>query len=228
MSKKLVWFSIDEIGEKLGVETRDLVIPTGEVIKQPVWTKADFAEGLKELDHLTDTDVIYSVTNNHDPWLLTGFAYALKQKFGTAPHYQYPAPPTPKLSGWDIDLSPLSVGEQENNYDVVYEVIEDGDSIYLNLNSDDPNADMSKFSGPHTFDPNNTDKILIPALPKDKHLYIHAKGMFCVMVKVAMSYADDCRSLSIAAHDDDYTCCVSHCDEIQPGDVTKRTIPNNL
>ena len=86
MDKKIVWFSIDDIGEKLGVETKDLVIPTGAVIKQPAWTKEDFIQGLKELDNLTDTDVIYSVTNNHDPWLLTGFAYALKHKFGTDPH----------------------------------------------------------------------------------------------------------------------------------------------
>lgn len=228
MPEKIKWFSIDNIGEKLGVATKDLVIPTGEVIKQPNWTKKDFEEGLKDVEALTDDTVTYSVTNNHDPWLLVGFAYALKQKFGKNPHYQYPAPPTPQLAGWDIDLSPLQVGQQENNYDVVYQVIEDGDNIYLNLNSDDPNADMSKFSGPHTFNPDNLGKVLIPELPKGKHIYFHAKGMFCVMVRVAMSYADDCKSLSIAAHDDDYTCCISHCSEIQPGDVTKRTIPNNL
>lgn len=228
MNEKLVWFDIDGLGEKLNVQTRDVVIPTGAVIKQPNWTKENFMDGLKALDALNDSTVTYSVTNNHDPWLLVGFSYALKEKFGKAPHYQYPAPPTPQLAGWDIDLSPLKKGQQENNYHVVFEIIEDGDKLYINMNSDDPNADMSKFSGPHTFNPDELPLVLIPELPKGKHIFYHAKGMFCVMVRVAMSYADECLSLSIAAHDDDYTCCVSHCEEIAVGDVTKRTIPNNL
>ena len=228
MADNIKWFSIDDLGKKLNVKTKDLTIPTGAVIPLPFWTKADFEEGLKEVEALTDDTVTYSVTNNRDPWLLVGFAYALKQKFGKTPRYQYPAPPTPQLAGWDIDLAPLKVGYRENNYHVVYQIIEDGDNLYLNLNSDDPDADLSKLSVPHTFNPDDLDKVLIPELPKGKHIYFHAKGMFCVMVRVAMSYADDCKSLSIAAHEDDYTCCVSHCKEIQPGDVTKRTIPNNL
>lgn len=228
MSVKQEMISINTLGEILKVGSKTFSAPDGKQITQPVWNKENYLEGLKLLEQYQDPDCGYTVTNSPAPWLTVAYAYELGKRSRYASHYQYPAPPTPQLAGWDVDLSPLAVGEQENNYHVVCEVIEDGENVYLNLNSDDPNADMSKFAGPHTFNPDDLPKVLIPELPKGKNIFFHAKGMFCVMVRVAMSYADDCKSLSIAAHDDDYTCAISNGAELQVGDETKRTIPNNL
>jgi hypothetical protein len=48
------------------------------------------------------------------------------------------------------------------------------------------------------------------------------------MVALAFNYIKDTKSISIARHEDDYTCAVSFSDDIDVGEVTKRTLPNDL
>lgn len=225
MEKEKVIVSVNQLGEGLDIAQESFTAPDGRIITHGVWTKENYLQGLKKLEGLDTAGADCFVTDSPAPWLTAAYANALTVSSGKPAHYLYPTPPTPELQGWDVDLSPLQVGIQENNYDVVFEVIEDGDNVYVNMNSDKPSA--AEGHG-HTFDPCNLDKVLIPQLPKGKHVFYHAKGMFCVMVRVALSFAVDAKSVSIAAHDEDYTCCVSHCHELEPGDVTKRTIENNL
>jgi hypothetical protein len=69
---------------------------------------------------------------------------------------------------------------------------------------------------------------MIPEISAGKHVYIHGKGMFCVLVCVAKNYIKDAKSISLAAHDTDYTCAISHTDEREVGEETPRSLPNNL
>jgi hypothetical protein len=112
-----------------------------------------------------------------------------------------------------------------SNYDVRFEMKEDGDKLFINFNSDSPEATALKQ---HSFDINNICRLSIPEIPAEKHIFLHARGRYCVMVTLAFNYIKDCRSISIARHEDDYTCAVSFSDEIEVGEVMKRTLPNNL
>lgn len=225
MEEKKVIVSVNQLGDGLDIAQESFTAPDGRIITHGIWTKENYLEGLKKLYMLDASGADCYVTDSPAPWLTAAYANELSARSGKPAHYLYPTPPTPELQGWDVDLTPLKTGSQEDNYDVVFEVIEDGDNVYVNMNSDKPSA--AEGHG-HTFDPDNLDKVLIPQLPKGKHVFYHAKGMFCVMIRVALSFAEYSKSVSIAAHEDDYTCCVSHCDDIKPGDVTKRTIQNNL
>jgi hypothetical protein len=113
----------------------------------------------------------------------------------------------------------------DSNYGVRFEMIEDGDKLFINFNSDSPEATALKQ---HSFDIKNICKLAIPEIPAGKHIFLHARGRYCVMVALAFNYLKAAKSLSIARHEDDYTCAVSFSKEIETGQVTPRTLPNNL
>jgi hypothetical protein len=117
------------------------------------------------------------------------------------------------------------IPDTEANLGVRFEIIEDGDKLFMNFNSDSPEATAAKG---HSFAIEDSCKIAIPEIPKGKHLYLHARGRYCVMVALAFNYLEDTKSISIARHEDDYTCAVSFSDDIEVGEVTKRTLPNDL
>ena len=114
---------------------------------------------------------------------------------------------------------------KHTNYGVRFEIIEDGDKLFMNFNSDSPEATAQRQ---HSFDIKNICKLSIPEIPTGKHLYLHARGRYCVMVTLAFNYVKDCKSISIAYHEEDYTCGVSFSDEIEVGEVTTRTLPNDI
>ena len=70
--------------------------------------------------------------------------------------------------------------------------------------------------------------LVIPDIPAGKNVFIHGKGMYGAMVCIAWNYVKNCKSLSVAAHETDYTCAVSFIKEREVGDVTHRTLQNNL
>jgi hypothetical protein len=216
-AKKVV-IDVSQIGKKMNVPEKEVSAPDGNKFKQQLWKKEHLKKAIADLQYcFKEPEKIYVLTEIPEPWITLALIQALQP---LKVHYLYPGP-----GGTELELGDLKRGKQTPNYHVKFEVIEQGDKIFINLNSDRPEATTT---GKHTFDLSNLSKVVIPDIPSGKNVFIHGKGMYGVMVSIARNYIKDCKSLSMAAHDTDYTCSVSHIKGMEPGDVTPRTLQNNL
>jgi hypothetical protein len=207
--EKKVIISIEELGQKLGVPGEEIVIPNGEKRYHQTWSKTDVEKAISELQYCFDSpETTYLLTEISEPWITLALLEALKPL-----HVKYLYPTS---DGTELEMYELERGEQYPNYDVVFEIIEADDKVFINLNSDTPDA---LTIGHHTFNLDNLSKVVIPEIPAGKHVFIHGKGMYCVMVCIAKNYIEGAKSLSIASHDTD---------KLEAGDMTPRTLENNL
>ena len=215
---KKVVISVEELGKKFGVSEEEVVLPTGEKRMQQTWQIKDVQRAVSELQYCFNSPKnTYLLTEISEPWITLALMEALKPL-----HVKYLYP---RSNGTELEMYELKRGKQNSNYDVVFEVVEAGDKVFINLNSDSPDA---LKIGHHTFNLDNLSKVAIPEIPAGKHVFIHGIGMYSVMVCIAKNYLKDAKSLSIAAHESDYICAVSYTDDLKVGDVTKRTLKNNL
>ena len=217
---KKVIINVGKIGKRHGFPTEEFVFPNGMKVNVQKWKKEHIQKVISELKYCFDKpENTYLLTEVPEPWITLALYEALQP---LKVLYLFPR----EEKGDELELCELKKGEKSPNYDVVFEVVEDGDEVFINLNSDNPNIKPTR--GPHTFNPENLCKVAIPEIPEGKHVYVHGKGMFCVMVCVAKNYVKGSKSVSLAAHAADYTCSVSFTDECEIGDVKSRTLPNNL
>lgn len=218
-----VVFNLAAHTEQFGGHYERRRAPNGQMIDMPIWDAQTYENALAALAPWREApQARYYLTDVPSTWLVVALIRALEPaKVG----YLYM-----REDGVEVDMCRLARGvkPKEENYDVVFEVIEDGDRLYVNMNSDRPVADIAANGGPHTFDIANLPKVVIPDLPRDRHIFMHAKGRFCVMDVIAWNYLDGAKSFSLACHEDDYTCCYSADPSIRVGDVTPRTITNEL
>jgi len=218
-SKKVI-IEISKLGEKLGVVQEETVMPDGKKGMAQKWGKAEIQKAVAELKrNYNDPENTYLVTSSPHPAITLAFIQTL-QPLNVLYLYMQPG-------GDEVPMCELTKVKQlpDSNYGVRFEMIEDGDKLFINFNSDSPEATALKQ---HSFDIKNICKLAIPEIPAGKHVFLHARGRYCVMVALAFNYIKDSKSISIAYHENDYTCAVSFSDEIEIGDVTTRTLPNNL
>lgn len=213
-----VIINVREIGEKMGVPVEEVIFPDGTKGTTQKWGKGDIKKAINELSFcFNEPEKTYLLTDIPEPWITLALMEALQP---CNVLYLYPRP-----DGVELEMCELKRGKQDPNYDVVFEIVEEGDKVFVNLNSDRPEA---ATIGHHTFETENLCKVVIPEIPSEKHVFVHGKGMYCVMVCVAKNYVKGSKSVSLASHETDYTCSVSFTDEREIGDVTPRTLPNNL
>lgn len=216
--EKKVIISVEELGKKFGVSEEEVVLPNGEKRLHQTWQIKDVQRAISELQYcFSSPKDTYLLTEISEPWITLALMEALKP---LNVKYLYP-----RSNGTELEMYELKRGKQNPNYDVVFEVVEADDKVFINLNSDSPDA---LKIGHHTFNLDNLSKVVIPEIPAGKHVFVHGKGMYCVMVCIAKNYIKGAKSLSIASHDSDYTCAVSFTDDLKFGDVTPRTLKNNL
>jgi hypothetical protein len=216
--RKKVVISVEQLGKKFGVPEEEMTIPNGEKRLHQKWGKKDIQRAVKELQYcFKSPETTYLLTEISEPWITLALMEALKPL-----HVKYLYP---RSDGTEVEMYELKRGKQNPNYDVVFEVVEADDKVFINLNSDSPEA---LTVGHHTFNLDNLSRVVIPEIPSGKHVFIHAKGMYSVMVCIAKNYIKGAKSLSIASHDTDYICAVSSLKGLEVGDVTVRTLKNNL
>jgi hypothetical protein len=220
-SSKII-IDVNELGDKIGVVKEETVMPDGNKALAQKWDKAAIQKAMAELKrYYTDPTKTYFITNSPHPAFTLAFIQAMQP---LNVQYLYM-----NRGGDEVEMCTLkkvkNIPYPAFNYGVRFEIKEDGDKIFMNFNSDSPEATALKQ---HSFDIKNTCKLAIPEIPKGKHLFLHAKGRYAVMVPLAFNYIKDTKSISIARHDDDYTCAVSFSDKIEVGEVTKRTLPDDL
>jgi hypothetical protein len=215
-----VVIDISKIGKKMNAPEDTLADPGGggKIFQLQRWNKEHLNKAIEELKYcFKNPEKTYLLTEVPAPWITLALIQALQP---LKVHYLYPAP-----GGTDLELMHLKRGKAAENYGALFEVKEEGDNVYINLTTDKPSATPT---GAHTFNLENLPKVVIPKIPAGKNVFIHGKGMYGAMVIIAWNYAKDAKTLSMAAHETDYVCAVSHSKTLEPGDVTKRTWENNL
>ena len=140
MGKKYI--DLSKLSEQIGCVFKDVEVKPGVVIRQTHWTKADYqtakAAIREEMD--ADPDASFAIYGSPDPWNTV----ALVKELGV--RYVYPWPEHPEKI--ELDLSPLPVGLPKDNYDVRFEIREEGERLFLNMTSDNP--DLPRGEGtPH-------------------------------------------------------------------------------
>ena len=219
MDKKYI--DLAELSEQIGCVFENVEVAPGVVIRQTHWTKAEYDAAKKEIQNQMKAypDTAISIYGSPDPWNTVG----LVRELGIA--YAYPKPRHPELV--ELDLRPLPVGIPEYNYDVQYQIREEGDRVYINMTSDNPALPRGEGT-PHTFKLSNVTKVHVPDIASGKDIYLHGWGMYSVMCCVASTLAETARSVFLARHDTDYYCCASRTPEHQIGDRAPRTWENTL
>jgi hypothetical protein len=213
-----VVIDVSQLGKKMGVPEDKIDLGGGKSFMLQRWKKEHIKKAIDELKYcFKEPEKTYVLTEVPAPSITLALFQALQP---LTVHYLYPGP-----GGDELDLIDLKRGTQSPNYDVAFEVIEKGDDVFINLTSD---TAETATTGKHTFDLANLSKVVIPDIPAGKNVFIHGKGMYGVMVTIAKNYIKNCKSLSMAAHETDYVCAVSFTKEREVGDVTHRTLENNL
>jgi len=215
-----VIIDVAEVGKKIGVPEKETVMPDGKKAMAQEWGEAEIQKAVAALkEEYKDPKAAYWVTNSPHPAITLAFIQAL-QPLDVGYLYMQPG-------GDEVSMCTLKQAKTlpEENYGVRFEVKEEGDKLFINFNSDSPEATAARN---HSFDIKNICYLTIPEIPSGKHIFFHGKGRYCVMVAVAFNYLKDAKSISMGRHDDDYTCAVSRSDEIAAGKVTVRTWENNL
>jgi len=214
-----VVIDVSQIGKKMGVPEDKIDLGGGKSFMLERWNKEHIKKAIDELKYcFKEPEKTYVLTEVPAPWITLALIQALQP---LKVHYLYPGP-----GGDELELIDLKRGTQSPNYDVLFEVKEQGDDVFINLTSD--RSEAVTEGGKHTFDLANLSKVVIPEIPAGKNVFIHGKGMYGVMVTIARNYIKNCKSLSMAAHETDYICAVSFTKERETGDVTHRTLQNNL
>lgn len=217
-----VTIEIDKFGKKIGVPEEETVMPDGKKAMAQKWGEAELQIAVAELKrYYNDPEKTYMVTTSPHPAVCLAFIQALQPLdvlylYNRPGETEVPMCSLPKVK---------RIPDPDTNYGVRFEIIEDGDNLFINFNSDSPEATAQRK---HSFDINDICKLTIPEIPAGKHLFLHARGRYCVMVVLAFNYISDCKSVSIAYHENDYKCAVSFSEDIEVGKVTPRTLPNDL
>ena len=215
------YIDLSKLSEQIGCEFEDVEVAPGHVIRQTHWSKKEYNAAKKMLQDLmrANPNASVSIYGSPDPWNTVG----LVRELGIT--YTYPWPEHPEMV--ELDLKPLPVGLPEYNYDVQYQIREEGDSVFINMTSDNP--DKPGWDGtPHTFKLENVAKVHVPEIAPGKDVYLHAWGMYSVMCAVAATLAETARSVFLSCHETDYFCCASRTTEHEIGDRAPHTWENTL
>ena len=213
-------FDLLELSKKYDIPVEYHTLPNGRVIGHAHWDVSAWRRLSDELAQVKpEPGHEYMITNSPEPWITVA---AIRQLGAGTLKYLYPDPNGRVLR---LPELPKSQTLPADNHDLQLQLIEDGDSLYINMTSDRPEA---RDIGHHTFDVDDLPRLVLPEIPKGKRVYIHAWGMYCVMATVALSYIPDSKALFIACHDSDYVCAYSAVDGVSIGDVAKRTLDNPL
>ena len=194
------YIDLAKISEQNNCQFESVEVKPGVIIRQTHWTPKNYhdAKTIIQDEMLLNPDVPISIYNSPDPWVTV----ALVRELGITYTYPFPGHPEEKT----LDLSPLPIGIPEYNYDVQYEIREEGNRIFINMTSDNP--DLPRGDGtPHTFQLGNITKVHVPEVTPGKDIYLHAWGMYGVMCCVAATLAENANSVFLACHDTNYYCC---------------------
>lgn len=220
-----IFIDVTELGRLLNVRETYIYNPDGtvarsmdgdEIVLQD-WSVSQLRDALRS--HIAPViracpEGEYLLINSPRPWITLAL-YNAMLSLGARTLYSY----GPK----ELDLKILPQGEPLKELKIDFEVIENGDDVFVNLNSDAGNPNPHG----HNFDLDRFDDIVIPPVPEGKNVFVYGKGMFGVMVGVARSYIPKAASVFLANGPEEvpYVCVASSREDIVPGDIRPRSVP---
>lgn len=211
-----------ELGRKIGVgeESVEYALPKPRTVTVQHWTKSDILEGIRRISVHKQAGNTVVFSGHAEDWVVVPLARSLMPEC----RVQYAAVDSKKLSPdrppvtFDADIIELAMGEKNPALRFDYTLRQDGNHVYLDYSVDEPGV------GFHTFDHDLAPELVLPPIPADCHLFIHAGASFYVQILVTYSYSRHVLSVSTACHDAPVYCCAaSNCADISVGDETIRS-----
>ena len=197
-----------ELGEQLGLKEEDVIRDGKVIMRDQVWTKEALQKAVAECRRLAVGAEIVENRGHCASWALAAMAYAVLPavcffKIGPGGIYE-------------LTSTPFPINAAGNDRVLKFDVLEEGDKVWVTAISSDPHGDA------HGFRMEDFDKIVMPPIPSGKHVLLAGEVVNPIAVSMVLTYADISKSVSIRFHrEPDYVCAVSHCGEIEVGDRTQ-------
>lgn len=211
------------IGKEAGIPTREMPGPFGETMYEQKWEKQYLPQVFQLLRERIQPGAV-PMTGHIFPWVFLSIAYALDIE----DRFEFTVP------NGAHRLIPLKRGEPDAEVGVVFKILEEDDKIFVYFDTDPdkpenkifPKAgaegeppDMENFvPQEHSFDAADIPKIVVPDIPRGKHVYFYGDGIFPAHLVAAHELGKDQLSLSVSCHDEDYVCVFCKDGSMEVGD----------
>lgn len=197
---------LHEMGERYGLEYVDVVKDGRVIMRDHVWTRQALQKAVAECRRRAKGAEIGELRGHLPNWALTAMAWAVQPTvcfFKIGPNGMY-----------QLTCTPFPLSAAKPTCGMFFDVIEDGESVYVKAMTDDPHGDA------HGFDLTRFDEIIMPPIPAGKNVFLSGETVNPVAVSMALTYAETSRSIYMRFHEEaEYHCCVTHVPEIAIGDT---------
>lgn len=228
--QEIILLDVKKLGSEIGVPLHEVRPPVRAGMKLPEgmteppriiaqnWSEEWLDRAIAKVAHYKTDYAGRTIAVGADlhVWIVLGIAYSLlpecriiyaAMKPGSQSEFEY------------MDFLKLPMGDTLNPelmFD--YTMRTEGDCVYIDYCVDDPNSGKM-----HSFDNARLPELILPRIPENSHVFLHAVGSYVVQTAVANSYGAYAKSVSTAYHDPaEYHCAISHCEEMKPGQTTPR------
>jgi hypothetical protein len=211
------------LGKEAGIPTKEMPGPFGEVMYDQTWEKQYLPSVIRLLQSKIQPGPV-AMTGHTYPWVFLALVYAL----GLEERFEFTVP-----SGRQR-LIPLKHG-RDPVANVVFRVLEEEDKVFVYFDTDPDKPENKIFPKPgeeqgptnmeqfvpqeHSFEVQDIPKIVVPELPKGRHVYFYGDGIFPAHLVVAHELGKDQLSLSVSCHNEDYACVFCKDGTMEVGDL---------
>ena len=199
--KKVNIIDTQELANNLGMKPVQRTLGNGRVVEQIVWDKENLQKAVKEVKGLSGKGEEVKITGPAPAWLVSALS-----------HTVHPSPVSVYMPQIDkyVPVGALKHGKKNPEGEVSFEVEEKGNAVLIEYSMD---CDV--------YDENNLSKVVVPEIPKGKHVYISGRGPNYLTTSIAESYAHTNGSVSLFQPGTGYTCAITHSREKELGEVVK-------
>ena len=200
-------FNIDQLGLKLGAQTKEIPGSDGTSRKQLLWTPQIVKKVKDEIAREMPEDPFAEVAHRGSAplWVMAAAVQAM-----------YPASNTflPPVEGVFLKVHNLTQGEINPEAGVTFDLTRSGDILYVTYYADDPSKPQLYGGGHHSYNPELIPLIKAPIAGADTHVCLTGNSSYHVTMSIATAYFSGCKSLSImgggpGGEDAGYFCCVT-------------------
>ena len=202
------YLDINALGDSVGAEKEDFVLPGGGVMTRRLWTPADLLNAMPQVDAVSRDAGSIVVSGGAPTWAVGAIACRLRP---------YPLIYRAGDPSGDLPIPDLPMGEPDPAAGIKFSLLQKENRLMLEFLADDPS--LPTTNGPHNYDLSRLKSVIVPAVPENVHLFIRSHGAFPVSMAISRAYAGKCRSIFMIFGDDEkFTCAASFCPEFSLGD----------
>lgn len=195
---------VDEMAARFGLEKEDVYKPDGTFVARDYhWPAAVLPRAVAEVRQRAGEESVVKFVNHCPNWAIAAFAVAIRP----ATCYMDVGP----QGKFHMYHAPFQIGPRRPACDVYFAAREEGDRIYLTIESE---------GDPHFFDIDKMPLVTVPEVPAGKVMLLSGLMTHPMAINVALAYADTAKAFFIRFHESpEYVCCVSNSEEYALGDT---------